>query len=170
MDQRQCGRHSGTQHRVCVSETRDSRSVSRQHCSDPDHHRVSDASGKTLWDLVVWDNAAKYDYYEFARFSTVCRKRKELSGQGMQQLITLSPQDNTLGVFPSDYHGAGIQEMSRGFSPNVTRIDLRGGIFPEGSELWDFMEQVSKRRINLREIDLTFCIGMGLLHTVARTV
>jgi hypothetical protein len=60
--------------------------------------------------------------------------------------------------------------MIKAFSPNVTHIDLKGGVFPEDPELWNFIEQVSKRCINLREIDLTFCIGMGLVHVVTRTV
>jgi len=60
--------------------------------------------------------------------------------------------------------------MIQAFSPKVTHIDLRGGIFPVGSKLWNFIEETSDRCINLREIDLTLCIGTGLLHAVARTV
>jgi hypothetical protein len=60
--------------------------------------------------------------------------------------------------------------MSRAFSPQVTLIDLRGGIFPAGQELWKFMEQAIERCTNLREINLTLCSGMGLVQAVARTV
>jgi len=125
---------------------------------------------KTAWDVAVWDKADEYGYSQLACLRKVCKEWYVQAGACMQQLTILSPQHNTLGIRPRDFQGAGFQDMSQAFSQNLTHIDLRGGIFPVGSKLCNFIEEASARCINLREIDLTSSDGTELLHAVAHTV
>jgi hypothetical protein len=107
---------------------------------------------------VIFVDSALFSYSELGMIARVGKEWRQLAGKGMQQLLNLS--------LPSSGN-VNLQQAKRTFSEKLLHIDLQGGTFNKGMQLWWFIKQAFELCSNLLSIDLRQCNGTGLTQAAA---